>query len=79
MVREYAWSASFLLFIHSLPLEEAYNFMKARGSNVDAGILFERWARETPGLEEIGSTSHCIPIGPWDTCKFTTATLLERV
>ena len=48
---------------------EAYNFMKLRGSNVDAGIMLERWMHETPGLEEVGGITHYIPIGPWDTCE----------
>ena len=43
--------------------------MKLRGSNVDAGIMLERWMHETPGLEEVGGITHYIPIGPWDTCE----------
>ena len=44
---------------------EAWNLMKARGSFVDGGMMFERWMKDCPLLEDVHYKEIYTPIGPW--------------
>ena len=39
--------------------------MKARGSFVDGGMMFERWMKDCPDLEDVHYREIYTPIGPW--------------
>ncbi|KAI5118738.1 hypothetical protein M0805_000067 [Coniferiporia weirii] len=58
---------------------EAYNTMKARGSQVDAAIMLERRMHACTYLEDVKYDVKWIPIGPWQTGSSTEDTQMKEM